>query len=69
MYQFTYYHHCREGRFDSTVYNGLPEDDFVITIPDNMDVFACDVGTFTIWCRDFDVFFTEIEVDGELFVS
>ena len=41
----------------------------MITIPDNVDVFACDVGNFTIWCRQAEQFFTVAPVDLELFVS
>ena len=44
-------------------------NDFVITIPDDLDVFTCDVGTFTFWCREFKVFFATIQFNLEIFVS
>jgi hypothetical protein len=59
---------CSEGQFSATAYT-LPQEDFVITIPDDMDVFACDIGNFTIWCRQASSFFTTIAIDGNLFVS
>ena len=40
-----------------------------ITIPDNMDVFTCDIGTFTIWCRRFTQWFTRLDFNTDLFVS
>ena len=52
-----------------TAYTGLPMEDFVITIPDDEDLYTCDFGTFTIWCEEVGVFFTTIMIDGELFVS
>ena len=44
-------------------------DDFVITIPDDMDYYTCDIGTFTIWCRQAMVIFALVDVDQELYVS
>ncbi len=65
----TFFHACREGRFSESIVYTLPQPDFVITIPADLDVFTCDVGNFSIWCRDFFVFFTVLSLDGELFVS
>ena len=45
------------------------EPEYMISIPDDMDVFTCDIGTFTIWCRDFTQWFTRLEFNTDLFVS
>ena len=41
--------------------------DLTIDLPAGTD--ACDISTFTIWCEDFSVFFTRLEVPATLFVS
>ena len=34
-----------------------------------MDVYTCDIGTFTIWCRQFTQWFTRLDFNTDLFVS
>ena len=64
-----YYTLYRDGSFDSTVYTA-GGDDLVITIPAAMDLYTCDVATFTIKSRAGDgLFFTRLEVYNALFVS
>ena len=41
--------------------------DLTFDLPAGADV--CDISTFTIWCEDFDVFFTELLIPTSTFVS
>jgi hypothetical protein len=55
-----------EGAFAlDTAYNG--QSDFIINLPAGTD--ACDISTFTIWCEDFDAFFTRLEIFHTTLVS
>ena len=54
-----------EGAFQQgRAYSG---EDVTIDLPSGTDV--CDISTLTIWCEDFDAFFTRIEIPTSLFVS
>ncbi len=59
-----------DGSFDSTVYTAGTAD-FVISIPDSMDLFTCDIGALAILCRECSGIriLTYIAISGELFVS
>ena len=57
----------REGAFD--VGTEFTDELFELRIPDDMDVYTCDIGTFTIWCRRFTQFFTTLRFNTDLFVS
>ena len=57
-----------EGEFEDTVYDGTT--DFTITIMDSMDVFTCDIGTFTIWDREASAALASVTFNTDyLFVS
>ena len=44
------------------------DEDIIVNLPDGVDV--CDIGTLTIWCEPFTVFFSQLEFDPSvLFVS
>ena len=51
------------------MYDANYTDDFVITISDDVNIFTCDAGTFTIWCRRAGILFSRVSIDLELFVS
>ena len=42
-------------------------EDLTVDLPSGTDV--CDISTLTIWCEDFDAFFTRITIPAATFVS
>ena len=70
---FSWFHNnsliIREGAFAVGAGARFTNELYEIRIPDNLDVYTCDIGTFTIWCRQFTQWFTRLEFDTDLFVS
>ena len=54
-----------EGAF--VLGNAYTGQDFTFNLPVGTDV--CDISTITIWCEDFDVFFTRLDIPRSTFVS